>query len=141
MRLNAKMLKNVASVNQWDYANEAHVQEGQVNEIYIQLVDLDKTAEIDKSTALPQFPLRHMPQYTTTVALEATFESIDDAFQFIVAGSQPFPQDESIWKFTLSSSQLPQSGNLKLKLTTDGSDSYFLVISAIRADLLEVGGC
>ena len=141
MRLNARMLKNVASVNQWEYANEAHAQEGQVNDIYIQLVDLDKLPQIDKSVVLPEFPLRHIPQYTTSVALEVTFESIDDAAEFSIAGSKPFPQDESIWKFTLSSTQTPQSGNVKFKLTTDGSDKYFLVISGIRVDLLNVGGC
>lgn len=141
MRLNAKALKNVSSVNQWEYANEAHAQEGQVNDIYIQLVDLDKTPAIDKSVALPDYPLRYMPQYTTSVALEATFDSLDDSAKLSVLGSQPFAQDPSIWKFTLSASQTPRSGNITFKLTLDGSDKFFIAHSAIAVETLEIGSC
>ena len=55
MRLNAKILKNVVNVNQWEYTNQAHVQEGQINEIYLQLVDLDKSMGTDKSLIYPEF--------------------------------------------------------------------------------------
>ena len=140
MRLNAKILKNVANVNQWYYANEAAVQEGQANEIYIQLVDLDKTPGIEKSSVLPDFPLRYISQ-GTVVALEATFPSIDDAEEIVIAGSQPFSDDKSIWQFSLSNSQLPKSGNFKLKLTEDGVDRYILVRNAVSVELLSPGSC
>lgn len=140
MRLNAKILKNVAGVNQWSYANQSSVQEGQANEIYVQLVDLDKTPGPEKSSALPDFPLRYLSQ-ASVIALEATFPSIDDAEEITVSGSQPFADDKSIWKFTLTSSQLPKSGNFKLKLTEDGIDKFILVRNAISVDLLNVGSC
>ena len=140
MRLNAKIIKNVANVNNWKYANQASVQEGQVNEIYVQLVDLDMVPGADKSVALPENPMRYLPQ-GTVIALEATFPSIDDAAELIVAATQPFSDDKSIWKITLSSAQLPKSGNFKLKLTIDGADKFILVKNGVSVDLLEVGGC
>lgn len=140
MRLNAKILKNVANVNQWQYTNQASVQEGQANEIYLQLVDLDKTPGLEKSVALPDFPLRYISQAAVT-ALEATFPSIDDTQQIVVSATQPFADDKSIWKISLANDQLPKSGNFKLKLTEDGLDKFILVKSAISVDLLDVGSC
>jgi hypothetical protein len=140
MRLNAKILKNVAGVNQWYYANQAAVQEGQANEIYLQLVDLDKTPGTEKSSALPDFPLRYITQ-ATVATLEATFPSIDDAQEIVVAASQPFADDKSIWKISLTNTQLPKSGNFKLKLTEDGADKHILVRNGVTVDLLEVGSC
>jgi hypothetical protein len=140
MRLNAKILKNVANINQWYYTNQAAVQEGQANEIYIQLVDLDKTPGIEKSSALPDFPLRYISQATVS-SLQATFPSIDDASEFSVTATQPFAGDKSIWKIALTAAQLPKSGNFKLKLTEDGLDKHILVRNAISTDLLNVGSC
>jgi hypothetical protein len=140
MRLNAKILKNVANVNNWQYANQASIQEGQVNEIYLQLVDYDKVPGSDKSVALPDSPLRYIPQ-GTTVALVATFPSIDSAEEFEVSATQPFADDKSIWKISLLSTQLPKSGNFKLKLTEDGVDKHILVKNSIAVDLLNVGSC
>ena len=139
MRLNAKILKNVADVNNWQYANQASIQEGQVNEIYLQLVDYDKVPGSDKSTALPDSPLRYMPQAGAT--LTASFPSIDSAQEFEVIASQPFANDTSIWKISLLSTQLPKSGNFKLKLTEGGADKQILVKNAIAVDLLNVGSC
>jgi len=140
MRLNAKILKNVANINQWYYSNQATVQEGQANEIYVQLVDLDIAPGLEKSTTLPDFPLRYISQ-GAVVALAATFPSIDDAAEIVVSGSQPFAGDKSIWKFSLTALQLPKSGNFKLKLTEDGIDKQILVKNAISVDLLSVGSC
>ena len=140
MRLNAKILKNVANINQWQYASQTTIQEGQANEIYVQLVDLDKTPGIEKSSVLPDFPLRYISQ-AAAQALQATFPSIDDAAEFAVSGTQPFADDKSIWKFTLTASQLPKSGNFKLKLTEDGVDKFILVKNSIVVDLLNVGSC
>lgn len=140
MRLSTKILKNVANVNNWQYSNQASVQEGQANEIYVQLVDLDKVPGSDKSSVLPDNPMRYLPQGVVN-ALEATFPSIDDADELVIAATQPFADDKSIWKITLSSTQLPKSGNFKLKLTEDGVDKFILVKNGVSVDLLNVGGC
>jgi len=140
MRLSAKIIKNVANVNNWEYANQAHVQENQANDIYIQIVDLDKTPAVESSAAHPDFPLRYLSQ-ATVLAVQATFPFIDDAEEFSIAGTQPFSDDKSIWKFTLTSAQFPNSGSFTVKITEDGVDRYFLVKDSIRADLLNDGGC
>lgn len=140
MRLNAKILKNVAGVNNWAYANQASVQEGQANEIYFQIVDWDQIPGTDKSIALPDAPLRYIPQ-GTVVTLSASFPSIDSAQEFSVVGTQPFPDDKSIWKVTLLSNQVPKSGNFKIKLTEDGNSKNILAKNALSVDLLNVGSC
>ena len=140
MRLNAKILKNVASVNQWQYGSQAYVQEGQSNEIYLQLVDLDKVPGTDKSVALPENPMRYIPQ-GSVVTLVVTFPSIDSAQELVIEAIQPFADDKSIWKISLSSSQLPKTGNFKLKLTEDSEEKSMLVKNGVSVNLLEVGGC
>lgn len=140
MRLNAKILKNVANVNSWSYANQAAVQEGQANEIYFQLVDYDQIPGNDKSVALPDSPLRYMPQ-GTVIDLSASFDSIDSAQKMTVVGQQPFPQDPSIWKISLLATQVPKSGNFQIKLTEDGKTKNILAKNAITVDMLNVGGC
>ena len=147
MRINAKILKNVANVNNWQYVSQANIQEGQANELYFQLVDLDIIPNNeDQSVSLPASPMRYIPQ-GTAISVEITFPALrsegDDAGaeQFAVAASQPFSDDGSIWKISLTSSQLPKSGSLTVKLTIDGVDKYFLVNNAISVDLLNVGGC
>lgn len=146
MRLSAKILKNIASVNQWEFADSAHVQEGQTNSFYFQLVDLDMTPVEGDSENLPEHPMRFLPQ-GSVIAVEITFpalrnESDDTGIEeFTVAASQPFSDDKSIWRIDLSSSQTPRSGNFKGKLTIDGSDQFFIVINALKTSQLEVGSC
>jgi hypothetical protein len=140
MRINAKIIKNVGTVNQWEYATEAYVQENQVNEVYFQLVDLDKTHSAEKSTALPDFPLRYMPQ-GDVISVEVTFPKIDSDDQFSVVAVQPFDDDKSIYKATLASTQVPSSGSIIIKLTEDGVERQFILKSALRVELLGVGGC
>lgn len=140
MRLNVKILKNVANVNHWQYANQASLQEGQSNEIYVQLVDYDMIAGNDKSVSLPENPLRYIPQ-GTVVTLQATFPSINDAEQFTINGTQPFADDKSIWKFSLTANQLPRSGNFKLVLTEDGNPKNIIGKDSIKVSLLNVGSC
>lgn len=140
MRLNVKILKNVANVNNWQYANQAAVQQGQANEIYVQLVDNDMIPSAEKSIVLPDYPNRYVPQ-GTVVTLQATFPSINDADQFSVYGTQPFSDDKSIWKFTLTANQLPRSGNMKLVLTEDGNPKNIVASNAISTSLNNVGSC
>lgn len=141
MRLSAKILKNVVNVNSWSYASQAYLQEGQANSIYIQLVDLDKSViSNEKSEAFPERPMRYLSQ-AAAISIEAQFDSIDDAEEFEVAGTQPFSDDKSIWKFDLSSAQNPKSGNFVIQLTEDGIAKQFVVKQAVVVESLEIGGC
>lgn len=140
MRINAKILKNVADVNTWQYANQAYIQEGQANSIYIQLVDLDKTHPDEKSEALPDFPVRYIPQGAVN-SVSMTFLDIDSDTEFSVTGSQPFADDKSIWKIDLTDAQLPNTGSVKVSLDEDGTVMQFLLKGALSVELLDVGGC
>lgn len=142
MRLNAKILKNVNNVNSWVYANQAFMSEGQSNVMYIQIVDLDQSTDPvnDKSQAYPQNSIRYIPQ-GTTIGVEITFPSLEDDEKFTIVGTQPFAQDRSIWKFNLSSSQTPNSGNVDVKLTEDGVSKNFKIKNAVQLDSLNIGGC
>lgn len=139
MRLNAKILKNVENVNNWEYTNQAYVQEGQSNQVYIQLVDWDKTLTPEENTALPEYPLRYMPQ--SGAGAEAIFPSIDDDDEITVTGVQPFTEDTSIWRFDLNASQTPKSGSFRIRLTEGGVVRQFLVRAGLSVETIEVGGC
>jgi len=140
VRLAAKMLKNVANVNNWQYANQAYVQAGQPNTVYFQIVDLDKLPGVELSSVLPDFPLRYMST-ATALAVEATFPSLDDDTVLIKAASQPFPQDLSIWQVSLASTETPSSGTFTIKLTEDGVDRYLKSIAGVSVTSLNDGAC
>lgn len=142
MRLSAKILKNVNSVNSWVFTNQAFFHQDEANVLYIQLVDLEQSVDPsnEKSQAYPEKPIRYIPQ-GTAVGLEATFPSLDDDEKFTVTGIQPFAQDKSIWKFNISSSQSPSSGNVDFKLIEDSVSKSFRVKNAVSVDPSDVGGC
>lgn len=141
MRLNIKMIKNVANVNQWEYANEAYIQEGQANEFYFQIVDLDKTPENKSRVGIfPEYPMRYISQ-ATSFSVSVTFESIDDAQEFSVNATQPFVDDRSICKVSLSASQSPKAGSIKVSITEDGVVKTFIAKATISVDYLNIGSC
>jgi len=135
MRLNARILKNVASVNQFEYANQAYLQEGQANEFYIQLVDLNKLP-----SGSEECPLRYIPQ-GTTISVKVMFPALDSDNEVEITATQPFSDDGSIWKVNLSSSQDVSSGSITVTLTIDGVEQYFLISNAVVVDSLNVGSC
>lgn len=140
MRLSAKIIKNVSNVNHWIYADSAYIQEGQINEFYFQLVDLDKTHPAEKSEILPHFPLRYMPQ-GTVVTVAVTFPDLNPDNEFTVTASQPFTDDKSIYKITLASTQTPNSGTIQISLIEDGVEKVFKVSNALQVELQNRGGC
>ena len=143
MRLSAKILKNVNSVNSWQFTSQCFMQEGSSNTLYIKLVDLDQVTGIvsEKSTANPENPIRYISQANTVVA-QATFDSLDTDSQFTITGIQPFSNyDKSIFKFELTANQIPNSGNLIITLIEDNISRKFVVRNAIIVETLNVGGC
>jgi len=142
MRLSAKILKNVNSVNSWQYASQCFMQEGQANELYIQLVDLDLSTPVspEKSPANPEHPIRYISQ-ATTVSISAKFDALETDSQFSITGTQPFADDKSIFKFSLTASQVPNSGNLLITLTEDGANKNFVIRSAVNVEVLNIGSC
>jgi len=140
MRLYAKILDNVSNVNHWNYANQAYIYEGQVNEMYIQLVDLSKNLHVAGSvSANSNIEMRYIPQGVTSVSIE--FPSIDDSEVFSIAATQPFIDDKSIWKVTIPSNKMPQSGAFKLTLIESGASKSVMVKDCVRTVLLKIGSC
>ena len=78
MRLSGKILKNVVDVNHWRHSSQAFVSEGQINHIYVQLVDLDQSTKStnEQSDAFPQFPIRYLSQ-STVMSVRANFLNIE----------------------------------------------------------------
>ena len=140
MRLSAKILKNISNINAWEYTSSAFIQEGQANDIYIQLVDLNRSVSPEKSSAFPEHPIRYISQ-ATAVVVTAIFDSVDDALEFEIIGTQPFADDGSIFKFTLTSAQTPSAGNLKIEISEDAAIKTFIVKGAISIDYLNIGSC
>ena len=142
MRLSGKILKNVVDVNHWRHSSQAFVAEGQINYIYVQLVDLDQSTKStnEQSDAFPQFPIRYLSQ-STVMSVRANFLNIDEESSYEINASQPFSEDRSIWKFTLNRDQIPAAGNLKITVREDGHDRTFVIRQAIHVDLIDQGGC
>lgn len=142
MRLNAKILKNIVDINHWQHTNQAHISEGQVNSIHLKLVDLDWStkAGVEQSTSFPEFPIRYISS-ASVVTVKAHFLSIDDDAEFEIIGTQPFADDKSIYKFDLSSDQIPNAGNLPITVTEDGVVKRFVIKNAIEVELTNQGSC
>lgn len=141
MRLFAKILDNVYNVNSWHYVNRAYLYEGQINEIYLQLVDLSKNIKIGAIVgSSSDYPLRYFSQ-ASIVSLTVTFSSIDDTQIITAVATQPFIDDKSIWKITLPANQTPKSGSIQITITEDGVSKTFTLPNAITVELLNQGGC
>jgi len=148
MRLNAKVLKNVIDVNHFQWVGQAYIQEGNSNDLYIQLVNLDWS--ISETTYQPVGPFQSTSSVSTpnryisqaaVISVSAYFDSIDDSEQFSIIGSQPFAGDKSIWKFSLTNVQTPSTGNLKITVTEDSVSKTFIIKQAISVQSLNQGGC
>jgi hypothetical protein len=139
MRLSAKMLKNVANVNHFQYEDQVYILEGSTNEFYFRLVDLNKLTYGKDSESLPDHPLRYIPAVGATIEVE--FDSLFDDEKFTVNATQPFPEDRSIWKVQLNDDQLPRTGNFIFTLTEGTNTKRVVVRGAISVELNDVGGC
>jgi hypothetical protein len=141
MRISARILVNVVNVNYWRYGNQAIVREGQINEIYFKLVNLDQSVYPNEKNSLnPENPIRYMSQ-ANSIIVQAAFDSLDSNAVLNITATQPFVDDKSIFKLTLNANQLPSSGNFKITINEDGSVKTFIVKQAISVETLNLGGC
>lgn len=128
MKLSAKFLKNVANVNNFQYADQWDISEGSAQRLYFQIVDKLKE------------DLRYMSQ-ATAVSVTVTFLSIDDDSEIVKTATQAFADDKSIYYIDLASDEVPNSGAVRFSIDEDGEERKFRVEQAIVVDLLEAGGC
>lgn len=125
-RLALRPLEDVQSVNDFEYATEVHAGRGDQFDFYFQLVDLEKMRAREGTRPAG---LRYVPAAGAT--LMATFLNVRDANQFTRPASQPFPQDPSIWRLSiLSTDPLLATVQLRLRLT-EGSAVRTVVADAV----------
>jgi hypothetical protein len=129
MKLSAKFLKNVANINNFQYADQWDIAEGSAQRLYFQIVDKLKD------------DLRYMSQATVIDSVTVTFLSINDDSEIVKTATQAWADDKSIWYIDLAADEVPNSGAVKFSITEDGVTKTFRVAQAIVVDLLEAGGC
>lgn len=131
MMLSAKMLKNVDSLNAWASTEQWVVRNnegvGENVSLYFQLVDLDRES------------IRYIA--STGATMQVTFPNLDDSLVITVNASNPFPEDRSIWKVDLLSTQMPSSGNVKFSITESGNTKTFSAFNAIQVQKVNSECC
>jgi hypothetical protein len=128
MKLSAKLLKNVANINNFQYISQWDIAEGSVQRLYFQIIDTHKDG------------LRYMTQ-ATVYSATVTFLSVDTNQEIVKNATQAWPDDKSIFYIDLDANEVPNSGAVKFSLTEDGQEKKFRVEQAIVVELLSSGGC
>lgn len=132
MKLSSKLLKNVDGLNSFDQASSWSISQdcdagiGEDKDLYFMIVDLDRGSD-------NACPPRFMP-VGTVVTLEAAFNNAAGSDPIVVAATQPFAEDKSIWKVALTSSMLPANGIVKFALTIDAKTYRWSALAAIGVD-------
>lgn len=109
MKLQVLPLIDVQGVNDFVYASQIEMTQGDATDVYFQLVDGEKN--LSQHGYNPP-GLRYLPQAGAT--LQVTFINIDDASKVVRFATQPYAQDQSIWKISLLSTD-PIAGTVNLK--------------------------
>lgn len=121
MKLSAKVVKNYANINSFDFGNQWEIRANEPNSLYFQLVDLDRNS------------LRYIP-VGTAIAVNVLFPSIDDAAEMTIEAELVDAADGSLWKVDLAADQVPASGNVIVELTVDGVTRRFGLLNGITVE-------
>jgi hypothetical protein len=121
MKLSAKVVKNYANLNSFDFGNQWEIRAEEPNTLYFQLVDLDRNS------------LRYIP-IGTTIEVNVLFPSIDDAADMTIAATLVDAADGSLWKIDLDADEIPASGNVVVELTIDGVTRRFGLLNGITVE-------
>lgn len=129
MLLSGRPLTDVQSVNSFRDATEISINKGDAVSLYIQLVDLEQN--LAKHAFSPP-GLRYIPVAGAT--LQVQFQNIDDAKVFTRMASNPFPDDRSIWRFSiLATDPIDSTQNVKCTLTEGVVVRSFFLPALIRS--------
>jgi hypothetical protein len=128
MRLSARTIKNFNNVNSFDYSTEWNIRAGEANTLYFQLVDLDQDG------------LRYMPT-NASCSVQLTFPALNPLNVIVKPATQADPLDRSVWKVSLSDTEVPSSGNVQLSLTEGGVVKKASLLDAIVVEKINNGGC
>jgi hypothetical protein len=126
MKLSVKALKNVDSVNAFQYSNQAEAFQGQPNDLYFQLFDEHRG-------------IRYIPDSGSILTVK--FDNVNSENIIQKTASNPFPQDQSVFKVSLTSIEEIGSGGVSFILTENGIQKPFYVKQIVIFNSLDVGGC
>ena len=127
MRPSIKFIKNFANVNQFNYADEWQVRQGDVATLYFQLVDLDQDS------------LRIIPTAGGSLSVSVTFPSPNTPLVKVASQNS---QDGSIWSVPLLATDLVYTGVVQIKYTQSNGNVYnFNIDQGLQVELLSIGDC
>jgi hypothetical protein len=120
----AKILTNVASVNNFDQGDSAFVRVSNPASIYLRLWQTDKAQRYIPAAGAS---LQVLFLRGTSVSATPTSQTVQ------IVASAPYTDDRSIWKVDLTSTQVDQivSGGMQLSLTESAVTTTYFVKDVI----------
>ena len=113
MLLSARMLQTVTDVNSWEIVDSLRFSQGDTIVVYLQLVDLNKDRLMQ---GFKPSGRRYAPTTASVPSLQVTVQNIDDTKTIVRTATQAFPEDTSIWKFTLVPGDALRGGTFSIRL-------------------------
>jgi hypothetical protein len=137
MLLSARVLNDVANVNSFEVAEALSWTEGDSVDLYVQLID--SSLDTDMKGFYPA-GRRYMPPALSTLSVQ--LQNIDNAKVINRLAVQPFPEDASIWKVTiLSTDTIHGSPQVMLTLTEPTRTIRGIVKNSIKIQTTSNVGC
>lgn len=152
MRLSAKPIKSFGNINYFSYGNQWYVRAGDPNTLYFQLIDIDQAVSGNGQgmgvfsgispvgTSAGQRYLVGVGTDNQPFSVSVIFMSIDDSGSITIPAVQADPNDSSIWKITIPSSQIPGGGNVQFAITEGSSIRRFSVLNMLAVEFPENDG-
>lgn len=128
MRLSVRVIKNYQNINSFDYGTEWNIREGEANQLYYKLVDLD------------QDNLRYIPTGSSP-SMQVIFPALDSNNTITKVATQVSALDGSIWTVSLSATEIPSSGNVQFTITENSITKRFVLQQGMVVELFNQGGC
>lgn len=127
MLLSARVLSDVASVNNFGYGEVFEFTEGDTVSLYFQLIDASRDKDMRPAGR------RYIP--TAGATLQAVVHNLNSAKTITRFAVQPYAQDGSIWRLDLLATDVVRGTcSIKLTLSEGGVITTGLMDLAIRAN-------
>lgn len=137
MLLSARALNDVASVNSFEFNNEVSWYEGDAGYIYFQLTDASLDSDMKGFSPSGR---RYMPPALSTLSVQ--IQNIDTSKVLTRTATQPFPEDASIWRIQmLSTDTIHGSPQLLLTLVEPTRTIRGLVKNMVKIYSVSNTGC
>ena len=129
MRLSVRPIRNYANINNFDYSSEWTIRQDEPNTLHFQVVDLD------------QDQLRYLSS-DASVAVNVIFPAAaTDGSDLTKAAVQVDVLDRSVWSVTLSSTEVPRTGNVRFEIIENGVTRRFTLLQGMVVEAINEGGC